>query len=76
MSYKLLYKEKAFKKFKLEGWYPSYEMAEHIITLYKKRKIIRYNSDGKENKAIRKAEWKIFPITRHEAVQAQKDVPF
>ena len=44
-----------------------------LIDLYKRRKIIRL---GEKKDLMKTALWKIVPITKYEAMMAEKDVPF
>lgn len=71
-GYHLLKKKKG-EDFKHLYYCYSYNYAMKIIEMYKRRKIIVI---GEEKDDIRKSKWKIVPITKHEAIQAQKDVPF
>ena len=71
-GYKLL-RQKMGEQYKLAHYCFSYAYAEKIIDMYKKRKIIVL---GEPKDAVKKSKWKIVPITKHEAVQAEKDVPF
>ena len=71
-GYKLLRKKEG-EKYKLAHYCPTYDFAEKIIDMFKKRKIIVL---GEPKSAIKKSKWKIVPITKYEAAQAEKDVPF
>ena len=71
-GYKLL-RQKEGEKYKLAHYCPTYDFAEKIIDMFKKRKIIVL---GEPKSAIKKSKWKIVPITKYEAAQAEKDVPF
>jgi hypothetical protein len=73
MAYKLLRKTKNDAEYRLMNYCYSKEYAIKLISLYKKRKIIRL---GEKRSLMKTALWKIVPITRYEAVMAQKDVPF
>lgn len=73
MAYKLLRKTKIDTKYRLMNYCYSKEYAIKLISLYKKRKIIKF---GEKRSLMKTALWKIVPITRYEAVMAQKDVPF
>lgn len=71
-GYKLL-RQQLGERYKLAHYCFSYTFALKILDMYKKRKIIVL---GEPKDAIKKSKWKIVPITKHEAVQAEKDVPF
>ena len=73
MAYKLLRKTRNSGSYEIMNYCSTREMALKIIELYKKRKIIRL---GEKRSLMKTALWKIVPITRYEAVMAQKDVPF
>ena len=73
MAYKLLRKTKNDAEYRLMNYCYSKDYAIKLISLYKKRKIIRL---GEKRSLMKNALWKIVPITRYEAVMAQKDVPF
>ena len=73
MSYKLLRKTQNSDDYEIMSYCPTREIALKIIEMYKKRKIIRL---GEKRSLMKTALWKIVPITRYEAVMAQKDVPF
>lgn len=73
MTYKLLRKTKIDAKYRLMNYCYSKDYAIKLISLYQKRKIIRL---GEKRSLMKTALWKIVPITRYEAVMAQKDVPF
>ena len=51
----------------------SKDYAIKLISLYKKRKVVIL---GEKKHLNKKALWQIVPITKYEAVMAQKDVPF
>ena len=68
-----LYKQKQNEKYKLFNYCYSYDFVLKIIEMYKRRKIIVIG----ENKEIAKnSNFKIIPITKYEAMMAEKDVPF
>ena len=48
-------------------------MCKKLISLYKRRKILILNEKPELNTT---AKWKVVPITRYEAMMAEKDVPF
>lgn len=73
MTYKLLRKTRKSDDYEIMSYCPTREMALKIIELYKKRKIIKL---GEKRSLMKTALWKIVPITRYEAMMAQKDVPF
>ena len=73
MAYKLLRKTRKNDDYEIMSYCSTREKALKIIELYKKRKIIRL---GEKRSLMKTALWKIVPITRYEAVMAQKDVPF
>ena len=73
MGYKLLRKTKIDAKYRLMNYCYSKDYAIKLISLYQKRKLIIMGEKKHLNKT---ALWKIVPITRYEAVMAQKDVPF
>ena len=71
--YKLLRKAKTDTKYKLIAYCKTKADALKLINLYKRRKIIRL---GEKKDLIKTALWKIVPITKYEAMMAEKDVPF
>ena len=73
MTYKLLRKTKTDTKYKLIEYCKSKTDALKLIDLYKRRKIIRL---GEKKDLMKTALWKIVPITKYEAMMAEKDVPF
>ena len=73
MTYKLLRKTKNDAEYRLMNYCYSKDYAIMLISLYKKRKLIIVGEKKQLNKT---AKWQIVPITRYEAVMAQKDVPF
>lgn len=73
MAYKLLRKTKNDAEYRLINYCYSKDYAIKLISLYQKRKIIKF---GEKRSLMKTALWKIVPITRYEAVMAQKDVPF
>ena len=73
MTYKLLRKTKTDTKYKMIEYCKTKNDALKLIGLYKRRKIIRL--DEKKD-LIKTALWKIVPITKYEAMMAEKDVPF
>ena len=73
MTYKLLRKTKTDTKYKLMEYCKTKNDALKLIDLYKRRKIIRL---GEKKDLIKNALWKIVPITKYEAMMAEKDVPF
>lgn len=73
MGYKLLRKTKTDAKYRLMNYCYSKEYAIKLISLYQKRKLIIVGEKKQLNKT---AKWQIVPITRYEAVMAQKNVPF
>ena len=73
MTYKLLRKTKNDAEYRLMNYCYSKEYAIKLISLYKRRKLIIVGEKKQLNKT---AKWQILPITRYEAVMAQKDVPF
>ena len=73
MTYKLLRKTKIDAKYRLMNYCYSKEYAIKLISLYKRRKLIIVGEKKQLNKT---AKWQTIPITRYEAVMAQKDVPF
>ena len=73
MTYKLLRKTKTDTKYKLIEYCKTKNDALKLIDLYKRRKIIRL---GEKQDLIKNALWKIVPITKYEAMMAEKDVPF
>lgn len=73
MTYKLLRKTKNDAEYRLMNYCYSKDYAIKLISLYQKRKIIKF---GEKRSLMKTALWKIVPITRYEAVMAQKDVPF
>ena len=73
MTYKLLRKAKTDTKYKLIEYCKSKTDALKLIDLYKRRKIIRL---GEKKDLMKTALWKIVPITKYEAMMAEKDVPF
>lgn len=73
MTYKLLRKAKTDTKYKLIEYCKTKNDALKLIDLYKRRKIIRL---GEKKDLIKTALWKIVPITKYEAMMAEKDVPF
>ena len=70
-GYKLL-RQQLGERYKLAHYCFSYTFALKILDMYKKRKIIVL---GEPKDAIKKSKWKIVPITKHEAVQAEKMFP-
>lgn len=73
MGYKLLRKTKNDAEYRLMNYCYSKEYAIKLISLYQKRKIIRL---GEKRSLMKTALWQIVPITKYEAVMAEKDVPF
>ena len=73
MAYKLLRKTKNDTEYRLMNYCYSKEYAIKLISLYKKRKIIRL---GEKRSLVKTALRQIVPITIYEAVMAEKDVPF
>ena len=73
MAYKLLRKTKIDAEYRLMNYCYSKDYAIKLISLYKKRKLIIL---GEKKHLNKKALWQIVPITKYEAVMAQKDVPF
>ena len=73
MAYKLLRKTKNDAEYRLMNYCYSKDYAIKLISLYKKRKLIIM---GEKKQLSKTAKWQIEPITRYEAVMAQKDVPF
>ena len=73
MAYKLLRKTKIDAKYRLMNYCYSKDYAIMLISLYQKRKLVIL---GEKKHLNKKALWKIVPITRYEAMMAQKDVPF
>ena len=73
MTYKLLRKTRKSDDYEIMSYCPTREMALKIIELYKKRKIIKL---GEKRSLMKTSKWQIVPITRYEAMMAQKDVPF
>ena len=73
MAYKLLRKTKNDAEYRLMNYCYSKDYAIKLISLYQKRKIIKF---GEKRSLMKTALWKIVPITRYEVVMAQKDVPF
>ena len=73
MAYKLLRKTRNSESYEIMNYCPTREMALKIIELYKKRKIVRL---GEKRSLMKTALWQIVPITKYEAVMAEKDVPF
>lgn len=73
MTYKLLRKAKTDTKYKLIEYCKTKNDALKLIDIYKRRKIIRL---GEKKDLIKTALWKIVPITKYEAMMAEKDVPF
>ena len=73
MAYKLLRKTQNSDDYEIMSYCLTREMALKIIELYKKRKIIRL---GEKRSLMKNTLWKIVPITKYEAVMAEKDVPF
>ena len=73
MAYKLLRKTKNDAEYSLMNYCYSKDYAIKLISLYKKRKLIIVGEKKQLNKT---AKWQIVPITRYEAMMAQKDVPF
>ena len=73
MTYKLLRKTKNDAEYRLMNYCYSKDYAIMLISLYKKRKLIIVGEKKQLNKT---AKWQIVPITRYEALMAQKDVPF
>ena len=73
MTYKLLRKAKTDTKYKLISYCKTKNAALKLIDLYKRRKIIRL---GEKKDLMKAALWKIVPITKYEAMMAEKDVPF
>ena len=73
MGYKLLRKTKNDAEYRLMNYCYSKDYAIMLISLYKKRKLIIVGEKKQLNKT---AKWQIVPITRYEAMMAQKDVPF
>ena len=71
--YKLLRKTKIDTKYHVMDICSSKECALKLIDLYKRRKIIRL---GEKKDLMKTALWKIVPITKYEAMMAEKDVPF
>ena len=60
-------------KYMLLNYCFSKECAKKLISLYKRRKILILNEKPELNIT---AKWKVVPITRYEAMMAEKDVPF
>ena len=73
MAYKLLRKTKNDAEYRLINYCYSKNYAIKLISLYKKRKLIILGEKKQLNKT---AKWQIVPITKYEAVMAEKDVPF
>ena len=73
MTYKLLRKTKTDTKYKLMEYCKTKNDALKLIDLYKRRKIIHL---GEKKDLMKTALWKIVPITKYEAMMAEKDVPF
>lgn len=73
MTYKLLRKTKIDTRYKLMEYCKTKADALKLIDLYKRRKIIRL---GEKKDLMKAALWKIVPITKYEAMMAEKDVPF
>ena len=73
MGYKLLRKTKNDAKYRLMNYCYSKDYAIKLISLYQKRKIIKL---GEKRSLMKTDLWKIIPITKYEAVMAQKNVPF
>ena len=73
MAFKLLRKTRNSDDYEIMSYCPTREMALKIIELYKKRKIIKL---GEKRSLMKTSKWQIVPITRYEAMMAQKDVPF
>ena len=73
MSYKLLRKTRNSDNYEIMSYCPTREMVLKIIELYKKRKIIKL---GEKRSLMKTVKWQIVPITRYEAMMAQKNVPF
>ena len=73
MTYKLLRKTKTDTKYKLIAYCKTKADALKLINLYKRRKIIRL---GEKKDLMKTVLWKIVPITKYEAMMAEKDVPF
>ena len=71
--YKLLRKAKTDTKYKLIEYCKTKADALKLIDLYKRRKIFRL---GEKKDLMKTALWKIVPITKYEAMMAEKDVPF
>ena len=72
--YQVLRKTRADSEYKImERYCPTLEYANKIIELYKRRKIVRV---GEKKSLMKSALWQIVPITRYEAMMAEKDVPF
>ena len=73
MPFKLHRKTRNSDDYEIMSYCPTREMALKIIELYKKRKIIKL---GEKRSLMKTSKWQIVPITRYEAMMAQKDVPF
>ena len=73
MTYKLLRKTKNDTEYRLTNYCYSKDYAIMLISLYKKRELIIVGEKKQLNKT---AKWQIVPITKYEAMMAQKDVPF
>ena len=73
MSYKLLRKTQNSDDYEIMSYCPTRKIALKIIEMYKKRKIIRL---GEKRSLMKRSKWQIVPITKYEAVMAEKDVPF
>ena len=72
--YQVLRKTRADSEYRImEHYCPTLEYANKIIELYKRRKIVRV---GEKKSLMKSALWQIVPITRYEAMLAEKDVPF
>ena len=71
--YKPLRKAKTDTKYKLIEYCKTKNDALKLIDLYKRRKIIRL---GEKKDLMKTVLWKIVPITKYEAMLAEKDVPF
>ena len=72
-GYKLFRKTQIDTKYMLLNYCFSRECAKKLISLYKRRKILILNEKPELNTT---AKWKVIPITRYEAMMAEKDVPF
>lgn len=68
-----LYKQKQNKKYKLFNNCYTYAFALKIIEMYKRRKIIVI---GETKETAKSSKFKIIPISKYEAMMAEKDVPF